>query len=41
MNIELKENTKQMDKFSKGVHMGGSTFKDYLEKLRMLSLKMN
>ncbi len=41
MNTELKEDTKQMDKFLKGVHIGGSTFKDYLEKLRMLSLKMN
>ncbi|NFD31222.1 DUF2383 domain-containing protein [Clostridium botulinum] len=39
MNIELKENTKQMDKFSKGVHMGGSTFKDYLEKAQNVELK--
>ncbi|NFL95900.1 DUF2383 domain-containing protein [Clostridium botulinum] len=39
MNIELKENKKQMDKFSKGVHMGGSTFKDYLEKAQNVELK--
>ncbi|EKN40337.1 hypothetical protein CFSAN001627_20253 [Clostridium botulinum CFSAN001627] len=39
MNIELKENTKQMDKFSKGVHIGGSTFKDYLEKAQNVELK--
>ncbi|MBY6950598.1 DUF2383 domain-containing protein [Clostridium botulinum] len=39
MNIELRENTKQMDKFSKEVHMGGSTFKDYLEKAQNVELK--
>ncbi|KRU24594.1 hypothetical protein VT91_33580 [Clostridium sporogenes] len=39
MNIELKENTKQMDKFPKRVHMGGSTFKDYLEKAQNVDLK--
>ncbi|MHB9946001.1 hypothetical protein CF095_11485 [Clostridium botulinum] len=39
MNIELKENKKQMDKFSKGVHMGESTFKDYLEKAQNVELK--
>ncbi|MCS4473762.1 hypothetical protein JQ031_12380 [Clostridium botulinum] len=41
MNIELKENTKQMDKFSKGVHMEEVLLKIILKKLRMLSLKMN
>ncbi|KIN81058.1 DUF2383 domain-containing protein [Clostridium botulinum] len=39
MNTELKGNTKQMDKFLKGVHMGGSTFKDYLEKAQNVELK--
>ncbi|MFV3012145.1 DUF2383 domain-containing protein [Clostridium botulinum] len=39
MNTELKEDTKQMDKFLKGVHMGGSTFKDYLEKAQNVELK--
>lgn len=39
MNTELKEDTKQMDKFLKGVHIGGSTFKDYLEKAQNVELK--
>jgi len=39
MKIALKEDTKQMDKFLKGVHMGGSTFKDYLEKAQNVDLK--
>ncbi|AVQ45436.1 MULTISPECIES: DUF2383 domain-containing protein [Clostridium] len=39
MKTALKEDTKQMDKFLKGVHMGGSTFKDYLEKAQNVDLK--
>ncbi|KEI80925.1 DUF2383 domain-containing protein [Clostridium botulinum] len=39
MNTELKEDIKQMDKFLKGVHIGGSTFKDYLEKAQNVELK--
>ncbi|MBY6881011.1 hypothetical protein [Clostridium botulinum] len=39
MNTELKEDTKQIDKFLKGVHIGGSTFKDYLEKAQNVELK--
>ncbi len=39
MKTVLKEDTKQMDKFLKGVHMGGSTFKDYLEKAQNVDLK--
>ena len=26
---------KEMNKFLKGIHMGGSTFKDYMEKSRV------
>nr|WP_242976263.1 PA2169 family four-helix-bundle protein [Clostridium sporogenes] len=39
MKTALKEDKKQMDKFLKGVHMGGSTFKDYLEKAQNVDLK--
>ncbi|MCR1934021.1 DUF2383 domain-containing protein [Clostridium tepidum] len=39
MKIALKEDAKKMDKFLKGVHMGGSTFKDYLGKAQNVDLK--
>ncbi|EJO5348670.1 DUF2383 domain-containing protein [Clostridium botulinum] len=39
MSIALKENTKQMDKFLKGIHMGGRTFKDYLNIAQNVDLK--
>ncbi|WP_143317509.1 DUF2383 domain-containing protein [Clostridium sp. HBUAS56017] len=29
----------EMNKFLKGIHMGGTTFKDYLEKAKTLKLK--
>lgn len=29
----------EMNKFLKGIHMGGTTFKDYLEKVNSLKLK--
>ncbi len=35
MKIALEEDTKQMDKFLKGVHMGEVLLKTILKKLRM------
>lgn len=36
----IKEETiKEVNKFLKGIHMGGTTFKDYLEKAQSISFK--
>ncbi|MGG7179090.1 DUF2383 domain-containing protein [Clostridium paraputrificum] len=38
--MKLKEETiEEVNKFLKGIHMGGTTFKDYLEKAQSQSLK--
>lgn len=34
-----KETVKEMNKFLKGIHMGGTTFKEYLEKAQSSKLK--
>ncbi|WP_251861723.1 DUF2383 domain-containing protein [Clostridium sp. Marseille-Q2269] len=39
MNTLLEKDAKKMDKFLKGIHMGGSTFKDYLDKAQNVELK--
>lgn len=35
----LKDKTREINKFLKGIHMGGSTFKDYLNKAEDPELK--
>lgn len=37
--MDNKEVIKEVDKFLKGIHMGGATFKGYLEKAKDNSLK--
>lgn len=39
MSENIKCNAKEMNKFLKGVHMGGSTFKDYFAKAEDAELK--
>lgn len=39
MLTKSKDDTKEMNKFLKGVHMGGSTFEDYLNKAEGSELK--
>jgi IgG-blocking virulence domain-containing protein len=39
MSENMEHNAKEMNKFLKGVHMGGSTFKDYLDKAEDVELK--
>jgi hypothetical protein len=35
----VMDNVKEMNKFLKGIHMGGSTFKDYLQKAKEPAIK--
>ncbi|MBU3158402.1 PA2169 family four-helix-bundle protein [Clostridium frigoris] len=35
----INNDTKEMNKFLKGIHMGGATFKDYLDKAKDPELK--
>ncbi len=37
--MALNNNIKEMNKFLKGIHMGGTTFKDYLRKAKDQELK--
>jgi len=37
--MTLNNNVKEMNKFLKGIHMGGTTFKDYLRKAKGPELK--
>ncbi len=37
--MTLNSNVKEMNKFLKGIHMGGTTFKDYLRKAKDPELK--
>ncbi|WP_291633458.1 DUF2383 domain-containing protein [Clostridium sp.] len=37
--MTLNNNVKEMNKFLKGIHMGGTTFKDYLSKAKDTEIK--
>ncbi|MBK5240989.1 DUF2383 domain-containing protein [Clostridium sp.] len=37
--MAVNNNVKEMNKFLKGIHMGGTTFKDYLRKAKSVELK--
>lgn len=37
--VETKNETAEMNRFLKGIHMGGSTFKNYLDKAKDSELK--
>jgi hypothetical protein len=37
--MAVNDNVKEMNKFLKGIHMGGTTFKDYLRKAKSTELK--
>ena len=39
MIVKSENNVREMNKFLKGIHMGGSTFEDYLDKAEDFELK--
>lgn len=39
MSVKPENNVREMNKFLKGIHMGGSTFEDYLAKAEDFELK--